>query len=115
MLQTFFTVNPIAWVDLHTTCFDRYGERHVSEANIGTSRLSTTAFICEKKRDDVTAFIVKIDGSTILMDFATIEGAKGYVYDLYTSYIASIISPVAPAIAPAVKADEADYTDITND
>ena len=113
MLQTFFKVKPIAWLDLPPTCFDRYGERPVSEANIGAAKLSTQAVIFEKKRDDVPAFIVKIDGSTILMDFATIEGAKGYVYDLYTSYIASIISPVAPA--PAVKADEADYTDITND
>lgn len=115
MLQTFFKVNPIAWVDLPPTCFDRYGERPVSEASIGTAKLSTPVVICEKKRDDVTAFNVKIDGSTILMDFATLEGAKSYVYDLYTSHIASIISPVAPAISPAVKADEADYTDITND
>lgn len=115
MLQTFFTVNPIAWLDLPPTCFDRYGERPVSEANIGKAKLSTPAVIYEKKRDDVPAFFVKIDGSTILLDFATIEGAKSYVYDLYTSHIASIISPVAPAIAPAVKADEADYTDITND
>lgn len=115
MLQTFFTVKPIAWLDLPPTCFDRYGERPVSESSIGTAKLSTPVVICEKKRDDVTAFNVKIDGSTILMDFATLEGAKSYVYDLYTSHIASIISPVAPAIAPAVKADEADYTDITND
>ena len=115
MSQTFFKVNPISWVDLPTTCFDHYGERPVSEANIGTAKLSTPAVIYEKKRDDATTFIVKIDGSTVLMDFATIEGAKSYVYDLYTSHIASIISPVAPAIAPAVKADEADYTDITND
>lgn len=113
MLQTFFKVNPIAWLDLPPTCFDRYGERPVCEANIGTAKLSTPVVICEKKRDDVTAFNVKIDGSTILMDFATLEGAKSYVYDLYTSHINSIISPVAPA--PAVKADEADYTDITND
>lgn len=111
MLQTFFKVKPIAWLDLHTTCFDRYGERPVSEANIGAAKLSTPAVIYEKKRDDVTAFNVKIDGSTILMDFATLEGAKSYVYDLYTSHINSIISPATPA----VKADEADYTDITND
>lgn len=115
MLQTFFKVNPIAWVDLPPTCFDFYGERPISEANIGTAKLSTPAVIYEKKRDDITSFTVKIDGSTVLMDFATLEGAKSYVYDLYTSHIASIISPVAPAIAPAVKADEADYTDITND
>ena len=115
MLQTFFKVNPIAWLDLPTTCFDRYGERPVSEANIGTAKLSTQVVIYEKKIDDVTEFIVKIDGSTVLMDFATLKGAKSYVYDLYTSHIASIISPVAPAIAPAVKAIEAEYTEIEND
>lgn len=115
MSQTFFKVNPIAWLDLPTTCADRYGERPISEANIGTAKLSTQVVIYEKKIDDITEFFVKIDGSTILMDFATIEGAKSYVYDLYTSHIASIISPVAPAIAPAVKAIEAEYTEIEND
>ena len=115
MQQAFFKVAPIAWVDLPATCFDRYGDRPVSEANIGTAKLSTPVVICEKKRDDVTAFNVKIDGSTILTDFATLEGAKRYVYDLYTSHINSIIIPVATAIAPADKADEVDYTDITND
>ena len=112
MSQTFFKVKPIEWLDLPTTCFDFYGERPISEANIGIAKLSTTAVVFEKKRDDVTSFSVKIDGSTVLMDFATIEGAKSYVYDLYTSHIASIISPVAPAIAPAVKAIEAEYTEI---
>ncbi len=115
MLQTFFKVKPIAWLDLPPTCFDRYGERPVSEANIGHGTLSVRAVIKEVKRDNGVAFVARFDSSTILMDFATIEGAKSYVYDLYTSHIASIISPVAPAIAPAVKADEADYTDITND
>ena len=115
MSQTFFRVSPISWVDLPTTCFDRYGERPVSEANIGRAPLSVRVVIREVKRENGVAFVVCFDGSTVLMDFATIEGAKSYVYDLYTSHIASIISPVAPAIAPAVKADEADCTDITND
>lgn len=115
MLQTFFKVSPIAWVDLPPTCFDRYGERPVSEASIGRAPLSVRVVIREAKRDNGVAFVVRFESSTVLMDFATLEGAKSYVYDLYTSHINSIITPVAPAIAPAVKADEADYTDITND
>ena len=103
MLQTFFKVKPIAWLDLPPTCFDRYGERPVSEANIGHGTLSVRAVIKEVKRDNGVAFVARFDR------------AKSYVYDLYTSHIASIIIPVAPAIAPADKADEADYTDITND
>lgn len=115
MLQTFFTVKPIAWLDLPPTCFDRYGERPVSEASIGHGALSVRAVIKEVKRDNGFAFVARFDSSTILMDFATLEGAKSYVYDLYTSHINAIIVPAVPVIAPAVKADEVTYTDITND
>lgn len=109
MLQTFFTVNPIAWVDLPPLPFDKYSERRVAEATIGSTLLSVRAVVCEVERGEMPYFfIARINGIAMGVEFATLDEAKRYVYDLLQAYIASLISP-------AVKADEADYTDITND
>lgn len=109
MLQTFFKVNPIAWVDLPPLPFDKYSERRVAEATIGSTLLSVRAVVCEVERGEMPYFfIARINGIAMGVEFATLDGAKRYVYDLLQAYIASLISP-------AVKADEADYTDITND
>nr|DAR33039.1 MAG TPA: hypothetical protein [Caudoviricetes sp.] len=108
MLQTFFKVNPIAWVDLPPMPFDKYNERRVAEATIGSTLLSIRAVVYEVEREYATFFMARINGIAMGVEFATLDEAKRYVYDLLQAYIASLISP-------AVKADEADYTDITND
>lgn len=109
MLQTFFKVNPIAWVDLPPLPFDKYSERRVAEATIGSTLLSVRAVVCEVERGEMPYFfIARINGIAMGVEFATLDEAKRYIYDLLQAYIASLISP-------AVKADEADYTDITND
>lgn len=109
MLQTFFKVKPIAWVDLPPLPFDKYSERRVAEATIGSTLLSVRAVVYEVERGAAPYFfIARINGIAIGVEFATLDEVKRYVYDLLQAYIASIISP-------AVKTDEADYTDITND
>ena len=108
MLQTFFTVKPIAWVDLPPLPFDKFSERKASEATIGSTLLSIRAVVYEVEREYATFFMARINGIAMGVEFATLDEAKRYVYDLLQAYIASIISP-------AVKAEEADYTDITND
>jgi hypothetical protein len=109
MLQTFFKVNPIAWVDLPPLPFDKYSERRVAEATIGSTLLSVRAVVYEVERGEPPYFFMaRINGIAVGVEFATLDEVKRYVYDLLQAYIASLISP-------AVKADEADYTDITND
>ena len=109
MLQTFFSVKPIAWVDLPPLPFDKYSERRVAEATIGSTLLSVRAVVYEVERGETPYFFMaRINGTAVGVEFATLDEVKRYVYDLLQAYIASIISP-------AVKADEADYTDITND
>lgn len=109
MLQTFFKVSPIAWVDLPPLPFDKYSERRVAEATIGSTLLSVRAVVYEVERGETPCFfIARINGIAMGVEFATLDEAKRYVYDLLQAYIASLISP-------ADKADEADYTDITND
>lgn len=109
MLQTFFTVNPIAWVYLPPLPFDKYSERRVAEATIGGTLLSVRAVVYEVERGETTClFIARINGISMGVEFATLDDVKRYVYDLLQAYIASLISP-------AVKTDEADYTEITND
>lgn len=109
MLQTFFKVNPIAWVDLPPLPYDKYNERRVAEATIGSTLLSVRAVVYEVERGETPYFfIARINGIAIGVEFATLDEVKRYVYDLLQAYIASIISP-------AVKTDEVDYTDITND
>lgn len=109
MLQTFFTVKPIAWVDLPHLPLDKYSERRVAEATIGSTLLSVRAVVYEVERGETPYFFMaRINGIAVGVEFATLDEVKRYVYDLLQAYIASLISP-------AVKADEADYTDITND
>lgn len=108
MLQTFFTVKPIAWVDLPPLPYDKYNERRVSEATIGGTLLSIRAVVYEVEREYATFFTARINGISIGVELATLDEVKRYVYDLLQAYVASIISP-------AVKTDEADYPDITND
>ena len=108
MLQTFFTVKPIAWVDLPHLPLDKYSERRVAEATIGSTLLSMRAVVYEVERGEAPYFMDRINGIAMGVEFATLDEVKRYVYDLLQAYIASLISP-------AVKADEADYTDITND
>ena len=93
MLQTFFTVNPIAWVDLPPRPFDKYGERKVAEATIGSTLLSMRAVVCEvKERGETPYFVARINGMTTDVEFATLDEVKRYVYDLLQTYIASIIT-----------------------
>lgn len=93
MLQTFFKVSPIAWVDLPTTSFDRYGECPVSEATIGSTVLSVRAVVYEAKRDGMQTYIARVNSSQVRSDFASAQEAKAYVSDLLQAYIASIIVP----------------------
>lgn len=108
MLQTFFKVNPIAWVDLPHLPLDKYSERRVAEATIGSTLLSMRAVVYEVERGEAPYFMARINGIAMGVEFATLDEVKRYVYYLLKAYIASLISP-------AVKADEADYTGITND
>lgn len=108
MLQTFFKVSPIAWVDLPPLPLDKYSERRVAEATIGSTLLSIRAVVYEVERGETPYFVARINGMTTGVELATLDEVKRYVYDLLQAYIASLITP-------AVKADEADYTDITND
>lgn len=94
MLQTFFKVKPIAWVDLPPLPFDKYSERRVAEATIGSTLLSVRAVVYEVERAAAPYFfIARINGIAIGVEFATLDEVKRYVYDLLQAYIASIIVP----------------------
>jgi len=92
MLQTFFKVKPIAWVDLPPMPFDKYSERRVAEAIIGSTLLSVRAVVYEVERGETPYFIARINGMTTGVEFATLDEVKRYVYDLLQAYIASIIT-----------------------
>ena len=94
MQQAFFEVAPIAWVDLPATSFDRFRERLVSEATIGSTSIAFTLRIYEVEgREDDKAFTVSISAIPTRQYFETADKAKAYAFEYLHAYIASIIRP----------------------
>lgn len=94
MQQAFFEVAPIAWVDLPATSFDRFQERIVSEATIGSTSIAFTLRIYEVEgREDDKAFTVSISSTSTRQYFDTADKAKAYAFEYLHAYIASIIRP----------------------
>lgn len=94
MSRTFFEVAPIAWVDLPATSFDRFRERLVSEATIGSTSIAFTLRIYEVEgREDDKAFTASISSIPTREYFDTVDKAKAYAFEYLHAYIASIIRP----------------------
>ena len=94
MSRTFFEVAPIAWVDLPATSFDRFRERLVSEATIGSTSIAFALRIYEVEgREDSKPFTSSISAIPTRQYFETADKAKAYASEYLHAYIASIIRP----------------------
>ena len=94
MQQAFFEVAPIAWVDLPATSFDRFRERLISEATIGSTSIAFTLRIYEVEgREDSKPFTASISAIPTRQYFETADKAKAYASEYLHAYIASIIRP----------------------
>ena len=94
MQQAFFKVAPIAWVDLPASSYDRFGERLISEATIGSTSIAFALRIYEVEgRENSEAFTVSISAIPTRQYFETVDKAKAYASEYLHAYIASIIRP----------------------
>ena len=94
MQQAFFKVAPIAWVDLPASSYDRFGERLISEATIGSTSIAFSMRIYEaESREDGKAFTASISSIPTREYFDTADKAKAYAFEYLHAYIASIIRP----------------------
>ena len=94
MQQAFFKVAPIAWVDLPATCFDRFRERLISEATIGSTSIAFTLRIYEVEgREDSKPFTASISSTPTRQYFETADKAKAYAFEYLHAYNASINRP----------------------
>lgn len=94
MQQAFFKVAPIAWVDLPASSYDRFGERLISEATIGSTSIAFSMRIYEvERKEDGKVFTASISSIPTREYFDTVDKAKAYAIEYLHAYIASIIRP----------------------